>query len=69
MAITMSIISFLYATWFIYFRPYVFDFSFYSLSFVVATAFSWYNLYKAYKVDPGVLTANRDQKMLVTIHF
>lgn len=61
MAITIAFISFLYVTWFIYFRQYVFDFSLYSLFFTIATTLSWYNLYQSYKVDPGVVVSNRDQ--------
>lgn len=66
MAITVSFISFLYATWLIYFRPIVFDFSLYSIFFIASTYLSWYCLYKAYKTDPGVLTTNRDQMMKVS---
>lgn len=67
MATTLAFISWLYATWFIFFRPYVFDFSLYSLSFMVATTFSWYNFYKSYKTDPGVLATSRDQMNKVII--
>jgi hypothetical protein len=33
----------------------------YSILFALATSFSWYNLYKAAKIDPGVLKQNQDQ--------
>jgi hypothetical protein len=61
MATTLALISWFYITWFIYFRSYVFGFSLYSLLFLLSTTFSWYNLYKACKEDPGVLKANQDQ--------
>lgn len=60
-ATTFAFIFWLYVTWFIYFRPFVFDVSLYSAGFVLATYLSWYNLYKAWKTDPGILSANRDQ--------
>ncbi len=60
-ATTLAFITWLYITWFIYFRPHVFGFNMYSILFALATSFSWYNLYKAAKIDPGVLKQNQDQ--------
>lgn len=69
MATTLAFISWLYFTWFIYFRPFVFDFSWYSLLFITATTMSWYNFYKSYKADPGVLRTNRDQMNKTILQF
>lgn len=60
MAIAASFIAWLYITWFIYFRPLVFEYSFYMLSFLIVTVLSWYNFYKSYATDPGTLSANKD---------
>lgn len=68
-ATAMAFITWLYVTWFIYFRPFVFDNSLYSLFFLVATFFSWYNFYKAWKTDPGVLLSNRDQMSKVKTYL
>jgi palmitoyltransferase len=69
MATTCAFISWLYLTWFIYFRPFVFDFSLYSFFFAFSTSLSWYNFYKCYKSDPGVLSSNRDQMNKTILQF
>lgn len=60
---TFSIIFWLYTTWFIYLRPLVFDFSLYSLLFFLATYLSWFNFYKAWKTNPGILTNNKREEI------
>ncbi len=69
MATTIAFISILYFTWFVYFRPLVFDISWFSLFFIAATTMSWYNFYKSYKADPGVLRTNRDQMNKTILQF
>ena len=66
-ATAVAFIMWLYVTWFIYFRQYVLDFSLYSLFFIISTSLSWYNFYKAWKTDPGVLLSNRDQMSKVNL--
>ncbi len=61
LATTCSFITWLYVTYIVYYSPYASDLSMYTLLFLVATLFSWYNLYKAWKSDPGVVTNNREQ--------
>lgn len=69
MATTLAFISWLYITWIVYFRTFVFDImTLYGISFIGVTALSWYNLYKSYKVDPGVLSTNRDQMNKVNFY-
>ncbi len=60
-ATTMAFIFWSYVTYFIWFAPIVLGFDLFSLCFVFATVMSWYNLYKAYKTDPGVLSNNHEQ--------
>lgn len=60
-ATAMSFIAWLYVTWAVYFRQYYSIFSLYMLVFLIATAFSWFNFYKSWTTDPGVLVSNRDQ--------
>lgn len=69
-ATTMAFIFWLYTTWFVYFRPLVFDlFSLYSMSFLMVTYLSWYNFYKAWKTNPGIISANRDQMNKTILQF
>ncbi|CAF0707847.1 unnamed protein product [Brachionus calyciflorus] len=67
MAIATAFITWLYITWFIYFRPIVFEFSFYSISFLFVTTLSWYNFYKSYVTDPGSLGNNKEAKKMTII--
>lgn len=46
---------FCYSTWFVYVRPMLFGYNFYSFMVVVGTAFSFYSLYKSIFSDPGFL--------------
>jgi palmitoyltransferase ZDHHC13/17 len=65
----MAFITWLYITWLIYFRPHVSNSSFYLLLFLISTLLSWYNFYKAWKTDPGVLNSNHDQMTKTILQF
>ncbi len=68
-ATAMAFITWSYVTWLLYFMPFMGNFSLYTLSFALATVLSWYNFYKAWKTDPGVLISNRDQMNKVRVEF
>lgn len=68
-ATAMAFITWSYVTWLLYFMPFMGNFSLYTLSFALATVLSWYNFYKAWKTDPGVLISNRDQMNKTILQF
>lgn len=68
-ATTLSFIFWLYTTYILYFSKYVADLNLFTGFFIFSTSMSWYNLYKAYKSDPGVLTSNREQMSQTIIKF
>lgn len=68
-ATTLAIIFWLYVTYIIHLSAYVFRFDLFTMFFSFSTAMSWYNLYKAYKCDPGILSNNRDQMNKTIIKF
>lgn len=49
---------FCYSTWFVYVRPLMFGYNFYSFMVVLGTAFSYYYLYRSVFSDPGYLPHN-----------
>ncbi|RNA14055.1 Palmitoyltransferase ZDHHC17, partial [Brachionus plicatilis] len=69
MAVATALFFWLYTTWFIYFRPIVFDFSIYTLTFIMVTMLSWYNFYKSYATDPGILVQNKESMKTEKFRF
>lgn len=69
MAAATAVIVWLYVTWFVYFRPLVFDASIANITFVFLSLSTWYNFYKSYATNPGYLSANRDQMKQTILQF
>lgn len=68
-ATTVAFIFWSYVTYIINFASIVFTLDLMSLTFVFVTIMSWYNLYKAYKSDPGVISNNHEQMSQTIIKF
>ncbi|XP_033121376.1 palmitoyltransferase ZDHHC17-like [Anneissia japonica] len=59
---------YMYSSWFIFFWPYVSDWHI-QVPFVFNSIFLWYNFWKAWRSDPGVIKVSQEHRKAVIIEL